>query len=212
MKLDTALTLLRADPPSFLGTHLLTMAGSSTSQVCLYYFSHFQGVAQQGVGMGEAFKFDTIAPVGGPMAVTGGDNKLYTRFSVHNVRMNPNTEPLDISAIPAYVLDGTGPDIMITGQLSACIFAIRREPGRLLVAHIQPGGGRQTGTMLRQTIKLMGRLTHPSGGGRVTHVFGIPDYPIRAHVLGLRTGGVWHIYAQCVASGTGPVTGSVTIV
>jgi hypothetical protein len=159
--------------------------------------------------MGEYFKFDTTTF---PGTITGGDFKLYTRMSVHNVRMNPHTEPLDISAIPAYLLDGGGPDIMITGQLSACVFTIRQEAGRLLIAHIQPGGGRQTGTMLRQTIKLMGRLDHPSGGGRVTHVFGIPDYPARAYVLGLRTGGIWHIYAQCVTSPNGPITNSLMIV
>jgi hypothetical protein len=208
MKLDTALTLLKSGPVPFLGTHLLAMAGSPNSQVYPYYFSHHQG-APSHTGMGEYFKFDTVVPTG---SIVGGDNKLYTKFNVHNVRMNPNTESLDISAIPAYVLDGGGPDMMITGQLSACIFAIRQEPGRLLVAHIQPGGGRQTGQMLRQTIKLMGHLVIPGGGGRVTHVFGLPDYPARAYVLGLRTGGAWHIYAQCVATGNGPITNSLMIV
>lgn len=211
MKLDTALNLLKAGPVPFLGTHLLAMAGSPTSQVLPYYFSHHQAPGGH-TGMGESFMFSNIPLAGGALAITGGDGKLYTKMMVHNVRMNPNTEDLDISAIPAYVLDGTGPDIMITGQLSACIFAIRQEPGRLLVAHIQPGGGRQTATTLRQTIKLMGRLTHPPGGGRVTHVFGIPDYPIRAHVVGIRQGGTWHVHAQCVSSGNGPITGALTIV
>jgi hypothetical protein len=211
MKLDTALTLLKSGPVPFLGAHLLAMAGSSQSQVYSYYFSHHQAPGHH-TGMGEYFKFDTIPPAGGMGAITGGDNKLYTKMNVHNVRMNPNSEALDISAIPAYVLDGGGPDVMITGQLSACIFAIRQEPGRLLVAHIQPGGGRQTGTMLRQTIKLMGHLIVPGGGGRVTQVFGMPDYPAKAYVVGLRTGGMWHIYAQCVASANGPITNSLMIV
>jgi hypothetical protein len=208
MKLDTALTLLKSGPVPFLGTHLLAMAGSPNSQVYPYYFSHHQGATGH-TGMGELFKFDTIAPMG---SIVGRDNKLYTKFNVHNVRMNPNTEPLDISAIPAYELDGGGPDIMITGQLSGCVFAIRQEAASLLVAHIQPGGGRQAAPMLRQTINLMGRLAGPGGGGRVTHVFGVPDYPARAYVLGLRTGGAWHIYAQCVATANGPITNSLMII
>jgi hypothetical protein len=208
MKLDTALNLLKAAPPSFLGTHLLSMAGSPLSQVYLYYFSHHQAPGHH-TGMGESFKFDTIPPTAGAISITGGDNKLYTKMSVHNVRMNPCTESLDISAIPGYVLDGSGPDIMITGQLSACVFAIRQEPGRLIVAHIQPGGGRASGPMLRQSIKMTG---HFAGGGKVTHVFGMPDYTSKAYVAGIRTGGTWHIYAQCVTSNNGPITGSVTIV
>lgn len=211
MKLDTALNLLKSSPVPFLRNNLLSISGSGISQVRPYYFSHYQASIHH-TGMAECFKFDTLPVAASPTAITGLDGMLHKTVNVHNVRMNPNTEALDISAIPAYILDGAGPDIMVTGQLSACIFAIRQEPGRLLVAHIQPGGGRQTGSTLRQTIKLMGRLAHATGGGRVTHVFGIPDYTARAHVVGLRSGGGWHIYAQCVASGTGPITSSLMIV
>lgn len=211
MKLDTALNLLKSSPVPFLRTNLLSISGSSPSQVRNYYFSHYQNVIRH-TGMSEYFKFDTQPTHASPTAITGIDGMLHKIVSVHNVRMNPNSEPLDISQIPSYILDGNGPAIMVTGQLSACIFAIRQEVGRLIVAHIQPGGGRQTGTTLRQTIKLMGRFDAASGGGRVTHVFGLPDYPIRAHVVGLRSAGGWHIYAQCVASGNGPVTNSLMIV
>jgi hypothetical protein len=47
---------------------------------------------------------------------------------------------------------------------------------------------------------------------RATHVFGMPDYPAKAYVVGLRTGGVWPIYAQCVAGANGPITDSLMIV
>jgi hypothetical protein len=47
---------------------------------------------------------------------------------------------------------------------------------------------------------------------RATHVFGMPGYPAKVYVVGLRTGGVWHIYAQCVAGANGPITNSLMIV
>jgi len=43
--------------------------------------------------------------------------------------------------------------------------------------------------------------------------FGIgAGYSTRAHVIGVRKGGAWNLYAQQVSSGSGPVTGSVQIV
>lgn len=212
MKLSTALMMLKGSPVPFLRMNLVQIAGAGVSGPQNYYFSHHQADPHH-TGMAEAFKFDThFIGAGGGVPVTGIDGQLYRMMSVHNVRMNPNTEGLDISDIPAYVLDGTGPDVMVTGQLSGCVFAIRQEAHRLLVAHVQPGNGRQDGPLLRQTIRMMGRLHHAGAGGRVTHVFGIPDYNARAHVIGVRTGGTWHIYAQCVTTGMGPITASSMII
>jgi hypothetical protein len=205
MKLDTALSLLRSQPLSFLRNNLVTIAGSSVSGVVPYYF----GYNANCIGANEAFKF---CPNGITLdrSKTGIDGKSSTALSVHNLRMNPSAEDLDISDIDPYVLNGAGPDIMITGQLSACILIVERKPaGQLVVAHIQPGQGRQSGAMLRQTLKMMGRF---HGYGRVTHVFGLGDYQPRAHVIGIRKGGIWNLYAQVVGSGMGPVTNSVQIV
>src|SRR5690606_42153834 len=128
------------------------------------------------------------------------DYKVNKALHVLSVRMIPHTEHLDLSDIEPYVLDGTGPDLMVTAQLSGCVFAIRQEPGRLIVAHMQPGGTRQSGALLRQTVKLVGRFANY---GRVTHVFGVGDYNPRAHLVGIRKGGTWEIYAQSVRRGTG---------
>lgn len=208
MKLDTALYRLRNDPLGFLRTNLLSIAGASQSNARLYYFG-FHDQFQRSATTNEGFKF---APdqVFVRSSVAGTDGKSTTAVSVHNVRMIPSNEDVDLSDIEAYTLGAGGPDLMVTGQLSGCVFAVQQQPGGLVVAHIQPGGKRQSGPMLRESIRLMGRFR---GHGRVTRVFGVgKDYPVRAHVVGVRTGGTWHLYAQQVASGTGPVTGSVQII
>lgn len=207
MMLKTALYQLRNMPQSFLGTHLVVTAGAPQSGQRLYYFG-YTDLGFNPTVTGNGFKFSTSAATLDTRQ-SGYDSQSYTALQVHNVRMIPATEDIDVSAIEPYVLDGTGPDIMVTGQLSGCVFCVRQEPGRLIVAHIQPGGRRQGGAMLRNTLKLMGRF---QGYGRITHVFGVGDYTARAHVLGVRTGGVWRIFGQKVNSGTGPITGTATVV
>jgi hypothetical protein len=203
MKIDTALYQLKTNPMSFLSNNLLSISGVGQSGPKVFYFCYYDNIAP---GVNEGFKMQSFP---NNSVKTGIDGKSYTAIRVQNVRMNPNTEDLDVSDIEPYVLDGTGADVMVTGQLSACIFCVRQEAGRLIVAHIQPGGKRQTGKTLRQTLKLMGRF---NGGNRITHVFGLGDYPIRAHVVGLRTGGTWRLYAQRINSGNGPIQDSVQII
>jgi hypothetical protein len=81
--------------------------------------------------------------------------------------------------------------------------------GSLVVAHVEPGGARQTATTLRHTLKLMGRF---AGHGRVTQVFGKPDYSDRATVIGVRVGGNWQLFGQRLASSQGPIQGVTRIV
>ncbi len=208
MKLTTALQMLKSDPVNFLGHNLVSIAGHNQSGVRMYYFGYHDNFAANH-NTNEGFKFGAQRAVV-QSAKVGLDHMSTTALQVHNLRMIPNAEDFDVSSIEAYVLGAGGPDLMVTGQLSACVLAVQTIPGGLVVAHIQPGGARQTGTTLRQTIKLMGRF---NGYGRVTHVFGPGvDYPMRAHVIGIRTGGTWHLYAQKVAAGRGPVTGAVQIV
>jgi len=207
MKLDTALYRLRSDPLGFLRTNLLSIAGHSQSAARLYYFGFYDNFVRSAT-TNEGFKFAPDSFLAAS-STAGVDGKSTTAVSVHNVRMIPSTEDVDLSDIDSYTLGTGGPDLMVTGQLSGCVFAIQQKPASLVVAHIQPGGKRQGGAMLRESIRLMGRFR---GNGRVTRVFGIgKDYPVRAHVIGIRTGGTWRLYAQQVAAGNGPVTGSVQI-
>jgi hypothetical protein len=205
MKVDTALMQLRTMPLVFLRNNLLVIAGGQQSGVSRYYFGYKDGTF---TGANEAFRL-TPDPAALDRQRAGADGKMWTSFAVHNVRMIPSTEDVDVSDIEPYVLGGAGPDLMVTGQLSGCVLAVQSLGVSLAVAHIQPGGTRQTGSMLRQTVKLMGRF---HGHGRVTHVFGLGDYPARAHVVGLRAAGGWRLYAQHVGSGLGPVTASTQII
>lgn len=206
MKISTALHTLRTYPSTFLANNLVSIDGKSRSEVIVTKFGYHDVFAQP---INEGFKFSPYFISSRKVGIDGMSHKA---LRVHNVRMNPNTEDLTISAIPGYILGAGGPDIMVTGQLSACVFAVRQEVGRLIVAHIQPGGGRQSGAMLAQTIRMMGHFAPiPNttfNGGRVTHVFGLGrGYTARAHVLGVRTGGLWRIYAQRIATGNGPIQG-----
>lgn len=204
MKLDTALSMLRQQPLLFLSQNLLSIVGSNISGIIPYYFGYYDGVP---IGVNEAFRFSPYAFDVDPKA-TGIDGINKKMIHVHSLHMDPNTADFDISNLTGYVLGAGGPDIMITGQLSACIIAVQQQAGQLVIAHVQPGAGRQTGATLRQTIKLMGRF---NGHGRVTNVFGLGDYRPRAHFVGIRTAGAWHLYAQVVGSGVGPITSSVQI-
>jgi hypothetical protein len=208
MRLDTALYRLRTDPLTFLRTNLLAIAGAPQSMATRYFIGYHDMFVGGGT-TNEGFKLSND-PMMARSTISGSDGKTSTSVNVHNVRMIPGTEPVDLSDIEAYTLGNGGPDLMVTGQLSGCVFVVRQNGATLTVAHIQPGGTRQSGPMLRQTIRLMGRF---GALGRVTHVFGVGrEYLTRAHVVGVRTGGAWHLYAQQVASGRGPVTGSVQIV
>jgi hypothetical protein len=208
MKLDTALYRLRTDPLTFLRTNLLAIAGGPQSTATRFYLGYHDTFMAGGT-TNEGFKM-SVDPIMVRSTVSGSDGKVTTSVNVHNVRMIPSTEAVDPSDIQPYMLGNGGPDLMVTGQLSGCVFVVRQNGAGLVVAHIQPGGTRQSGPMLRQTIRLMGRF---GALGRVTHVFGVgKEYLTRAHVVGIRTGGAWHLYAQQVASGLGPVTGSVQIV
>jgi hypothetical protein len=207
MKLDTALYQMRTAPEQFLRSNFLSIAGHSQSTALTYHFGYHDTFVRS-PSTNEGFRF---APNRVFVASTtaGVDGKTSTTVPVHAVRMIPSTEDVDLSDIEPYLLGPGGPDLMVTGQLSGCVFAVQQIPAGLVVAHIQPGGRRQAGPMLRESVRLMGRFR---GHGRVTHVFGVGrDYQARAHVLGVRTGGTWQLYAQMVTSGTGPVTGSTRI-
>ena len=204
MKLDTALYQLRTQPNAFLQTSLLNLVGSPSGVKNAYFYRFAESV-----GVNEAFSINPYMSFVAADDVGGLDGKVVTRVAVRSVRMIPRTEGIDFSTIEPYTLDGGGPDIMITGQLNACIFVVQQVGGQLHVAHIQPGGALQTAAVLRQTLKLTGRF---AGQGRVTHVFGKGDYASYAYVVGVRSGGIWHVYGQRTAGPGGPVVGVTQIV
>lgn len=209
MKLDTALQMLRRDPMTFLRTNVLRIAGSATSGPCIYHLGYLDQVMRSPT-TNEGFNFEATQAMARSNSA-GYDGKSTQAVPVHNLRMIPRSEGFEVTDIEAYALGGGGPDILVTGQLSACVFAAQRLPGGgLVVGHIQPGGALQGGAALGQTIRITGRFR---GHGRVTHVFSYGrDYSSYAYVVGVRTGGTWHLYGQKVTTTKGPVIGVTQIV
>ncbi len=110
-------------------------------------------------------------------------------FNAHSIHMD-----MGINAMEFYRLDNTGPNIMVTGQLSGCAFVINPADGNNLdVSHIKPIG--TTGAILAATLT----GNHPNAfvyGATAGH--GFYDSSDRVvSIIGIRdAGGAWRIYAQ----------------
>jgi hypothetical protein len=111
-------------------------------------------------------------------------------FMAHSIHMD-----LGAAAMGFYRLDGTGPNIMVTGQLSGCAFVIQPAGGNDLdVAHIKPTGG-TTGAVLaaNMTAAHPGAFVYGATAGRGFYDSG----DRKVSIFGFRdAGGVWTLYAQ----------------
>ena len=97
------------------------------------------------------------------------------------------------AAMGFYRLDATGPNIMLTGQLSGCSFVMMPAgPGWLDVAHVKPQ-------------QITGKALHANLGGALANAAiygdstegGFYDSDTRVvSIVGVRSGGQWRIYAQ----------------
>ena len=110
-------------------------------------------------------------------------------FKAHSIHMDAG-----IGAMEFYQLDDTGPDIMVTGQLSGCAFVIDRAGGNNVnVAHIKPVG--TTGATLATTLT----GNHPNAfvyGATAGHGFYDSNDRV-VSIIGIRNAaGAWRIYAQ----------------
>jgi hypothetical protein len=194
MRPETALYQLKNMPEAFLGSNYLIIAGaaqSGTMPFALTSETQFMSSQQQAT-INEKFRFSP-SQNGGTL--------------VHNVRMIPNGEAVDIQNIEPYVLDDSiSPDIMVTGQLTGCVFVVKvMGDGRVIVAHIQPGGQRAGGAELRNQVMQDGAFRNY---GEITHVFGLGDYDNSATVVGIRDSqGQWSIYGQTYDRLTQTLTG-----
>lgn len=89
-----------------------------------------------------------------------------------------------------YLLDGGGPDIMLTAKLTGCTFVARpangHPPGCVEITHLQPH--QETGIALNTRMNIPGQHAY----GRLKY-----DFDIRSiNVIGIRQNGAWKIYAQ----------------
>lgn len=109
-------------------------------------------------------------------------------FDAHSVKMFDNHRPSD-SGIYTLPVTG-GPNLMLTGQLSGCAFAIEdKGDGSLVVAHIRPTPQGLDAATLQSALQ-------QSPGW--TTVYGRDDYSAMrvVSIVGVRVSGRWHIWAQ----------------
>lgn len=98
-----------------------------------------------------------------------------------------------------YYIVGPGTSYMTTGQLTGCCFAWCQSGDTLLCTHIRPagsgpGGAAITGETLHNQVKATGRfqgLPH-----QALNTFGRLNYPEFATVIGVKSNGMWKLYAQ----------------
>jgi hypothetical protein len=129
-------------------------------------------------------------------------------FPAHSVQMvnyntlavPPGTAPVPLNG---YTLGGGGPALMVTGQLSGCVFCILPVGNTVLCAHVRPTGidAKALQTLLMNRGRFVG---HP---GSALRCFGRREYPEYATVVGVRKGAAWQIWAQ-VQTGITTVTGA----
>ena len=103
---------------------------------------------------------------------------------------------LTINALPFYELKDKGSDLMMTGQLTACSFAMLRKGNSVFCMHLEPGSTTlKDGPSLEKEIVKNGRF---AGHAEKLVVFGKSQYPDPniAYIVGVRTSGKWSIYAQ----------------
>lgn len=133
-----------------------------------------------------------IRAPGAMAAVAGAGGSV---FNAHSIHMDAGSANMNF-----YPLDGTGPAVMVTGQLSGCSFVMQPAgAGQVNVAHVQPQG--QTGAALQGTLANGLANAQVYGAAGTTGNYDSADRV--ASVIGVRIGGQWRIYAQKQDAGSG---------
>ncbi|PWR02204.1 hypothetical protein DKT77_13140 [Meridianimarinicoccus roseus] len=195
---STAMTLLRADPTTFLQTNGLTIDGGPANGDTVYCFGHSDQAHAWAAGVGgpnEVWKAGDAAA--GGMGITETMMTGLRLQPAFNLQMIPNTTAVAYNAILHGHLTGAGADMMFTGTLTGCTIIIVANAARtdVRIAHLRPGGLRGGAFSEQERIRGSGQLN----GQGATHLFGPSDYyhgTCGSNVMGIRVGGAWEIYAQ----------------
>lgn len=195
MQPSTAFALMRRIPEGFLETYPLSrINGGSANGPVQMVMGHSEDAhqwASPGQPPPEVWAIE-------PQSYGGVSVSDQHAFVAYNLRMIKSTEPVNKGAIDHGRLDGTGPDVMVTGTLTGCTLIFQSNAGRtdIRLSHIQPGGSRGTGSAEEADIRANGVLNGAAG----THFFGPSDFTPEqygANVIGFRSAaGDWSIYAQ----------------
>lgn len=176
------LTKLKNDPVKFLKQNVL-------------------GIAGQGPGFKDCFLQERVGGAPGELSISNvqlqnlGPNES-VKFSAYSVEMQTFAS-VDVTQIKPFILGSSGPDIMVTGQLSGCSFCMmpHKNGQELVCAHIQPQIPGNHAKALQESLAKDGRFAGLPDGEIV--VYGKKDYKdFRTTILGVRKNGRWAIYTQ----------------
>lgn len=172
-----ALAALKQNPEKFLKTYAVTIDESPLpSGPRTAYLKNGVIAKRPGSVLGTLRMHKTEQFIFSVMATDGHG------FQCQYVRMDPSNQ-----AIQWYAL-ANAPDVMLTCKLTGCSFAVRQNGPAIEVAHLQPQG--ESGIALNQRLQTGGQKAY----GRLKY-----DLETRqAHVIGVRRGATWEIYAQKV--------------
>lgn len=185
---------LIAAPGNFLKQYPVRIFGATTPSGVTNYFLLNRGPSKRpGSLLGTLSMHDTesfeIRAAGGAMAAVGAGHGGHP-FLAHSIHMDLGT-----AAMGFYRLDGAGPNIMVTGQLSGCSFAmLSGGPGQVDVAHIKPVGA-MTGQNLYAN--LTGAVVNAQVYGAADMSGHYDSHDRVVSIIGVRTpAGQWIIFAQ----------------
>jgi hypothetical protein len=183
-----ALYELQTQPQAFLERFTVRIFGFPTNSQVAKYRIEAGGVSQRpGSILGtlnmHATQLFEIRAIGAAFGNPPGS----VWFDAHSVKM---FDSINLAALGTYTLPTVGgPDVMVTGQLSGCAFAIHDNGnGSLVVAHIRPSVNINALT-LQHTLQNIPYWTV---------VYGRDNYAGQrvASIVGCRAGGQWHVWAQ----------------
>lgn len=174
------MTLLQS-PQEFLRKHpiLNTFDCAAHGPTRAYFRNDRADALRPGSKLG-TWKFHTTESFN--LETVSGANKYGHQFPVHGVFTSQSSQaPL------WYLLDATGPAMMLTAKLTGCTFVARAAAGgNVEVTHLQPH--QETGLALNTRMK---------GGGNAAYGRLRYDFDKRSiNVVGVRSGGRWQIWAQ----------------
>jgi hypothetical protein len=189
MPLDPHVTynVLIANVPGFLKNYPVRIFGSTAASGVTAYCLLNRGASMRpGSKLGtwsmkatESFDIRAMAGIG---AVGGVGNGHV--FNAHSVHMD-----LGQAAMAFYRLDNTGPNIMVTGQLSGCSFVMTAAAGGTIdVAHVKPVGITAATLLTNLTAANPGALIYGAGA------YDPNDRTVS--IIGARDAAGWRVYAQ----------------
>ena len=189
MNPSIALYELRTNPKKFLKLYPVRIFGDINASGIKRYALENRGESKRPGSILRTKRLHTTEAFNVRAAAANMHSDDAHTFSAHSVHMD-----VGINQMTTYTLDNTGPNIMVTGQLSGCAFVIQPNGNSLDVSHVKPLAG-NTGAALVITLK----QNHPNAfvyGATAGNGF-YDSLDRVVSIIGMRSSaGAWSIYAQ----------------